>query len=339
MTKDTRAQDGARAGGAGVPRGQAGRGGAGHAAPAADAAGEARDREPARSLTATIEAGPLPPGLHLVATPIGVARDITLRALDVLNTADLLAAEDTRTLRHLMAIHGIPLRGRRIVAYHDHNAARTRPGLMAALGQGLSVAYCSDAGTPLVADPGFALARDAAHAGARVHAVPGPSALLAALTVAGQPSDRFLFAGFPPSHASARRRWLAGLAGIDATVVLFESPRRVKELLNDLCESEANRGIAVCRELTKKFEEVLRGTVAEVHEMIPAEGLRGEVVVVLAPPVPVPAGDDEVRAALSGRLGRMTVRDAAAEVAGALGLPRKDVYRMALAMQEERDET
>lgn len=296
-------------------------------------------REPARPLAATIEAKPLPPGLHLVATPIGVARDITLRALDVLNAADLLAAEDTRTLRHLMAIHGIPLRGRRIVAYHDHNAARARPGLLSALGQGLSVAYCSDAGTPLVADPGFALARDAAEAGARVHAVPGPSALLAALTVAGLPSDRFLFAGFPPAQASARRRWLAGLSGVDATVVLFESPRRVKQLLDELCEIEANRGMAVCRELTKKFEEVLRGTVAEVRQMIPDEGLRGEVVVVLGPPAPVLAGEDELRAALAGRLGRMTVRDAAAEVAGALNLPRKDVYRMALTMQGERDET
>ncbi|WP_134727022.1 16S rRNA (cytidine(1402)-2'-O)-methyltransferase [Paracoccus luteus] len=320
MTKDART-------GPGGPEGAARRA----EAPAA--------REPARPLTATIEARPLPPGLHLVATPIGVARDITLRALDVLNAADLLAAEDTRTLRHLMAIHAIPLRGRRIVAYHDHNAARARPGLLAALGQGLSVAYCSDAGTPLVADPGFALARDAAGAGARVHAVPGPSALLAALTVAGLPSDRFLFAGFPPPQAAARRRWLGGLAGVDATVVLFESPRRVKQLLDELCEIEANRGMAVCRELTKKFEEVLRGTVAEVREMVPDAGLKGEVVVVLAPPAPVLAGADEVRTALAGRLGRMTVRDAAAEVAGALNLPRKDVYRMALAMQEDGDET
>ena len=308
----------------------------GHAAAGGSAEGGATaQRDPARPVAATVLADRLGPGLYLVATPIGTARDITLRALDVLNAADLLAAEDTRTLRHLMAIHGIPLNGRRILAYHDHNADRARPAILAALAAGQSVAYCSDAGTPLVADPGFRLARDAAEAGARIHAVPGASALLAALIVAGQPSDRFLFAGFAPSQKSARRRWLDELASIDATLVLFESPRRVKELLEELCEIEANRGISVCRELTKKFEEVLRGTVATVKDMIPEDGLRGEVVVVLAPPQAVAADDDAVRAALGERLGRMTVRDAAAEVAAALGRSRKDVYRMALAMQEE----
>lgn len=297
--------------------------------------GAGDERAPARPVPATVLADRLEPGLYLVATPIGTARDITLRALDVLNAADLLAAEDTRTLRHLMAIHGIPLNGRRIVAYHDHNADRARPAILGALRAGQSVAYCSDAGTPLVADPGFRLARDAAAEHARIHAVPGASALLAALTVAGQPSDRFLFAGFAPSQKGARRRWLDELAGIDATLVLFESPRRVKELLEELCEIEANRGISVCRELTKKFEEVLRGTVASVRDMIPDDGLRGEIVVVLAPPQAVAADDDAVRAALRDRLGRMTVRDAAAEVAAALGRPRKDVYRMALALQED----
>lgn len=297
--------------------------------------GPGNERAPARPVPATVLADRLEPGLYLVATPIGTARDITLRALDVLNAADLLAAEDTRTLRHLMAIHGIPLNGRRIVAYHDHNADRARPAILGALQAGQSVAYCSDAGTPLVADPGFRLARDAAAENARIHAVPGASALLAALTVAGQPSDRFLFAGFAPSQKGARRRWLDELTGIDATLVLFESPRRVNELLEELCEIEANRGISVCRELTKKFEEVLRGTVASVRDMIPDDGLRGEVVVVLAPPQAVTADDDAVRAALRDRLDRMTVRDAAAEVAAALGRPRKDVYRMALALQED----
>ena len=291
----------------------------------------------AQPLDARIDAPALDPGLYLVATPIGTARDITLRALDVLNAADLLAAEDTRNLRHLLAIHGVPLRGRRILAYHDHNADRQRPAILAALGEGRAVAYCSDAGTPLVADPGFRLARDAADAGARVHAVPGASALLAALTVAGQPSDRFLFAGFPPAQAGARRRWLAEIAAVDATVVLFESPRRVGELLTALCEIEANREISICRELTKKFEEVLRGTAATLRDAVPPEGLRGEVVVVMAPPAAATADQADVQAALAGRLGHMSVRDAAAEVAGALGLPRKEVYRMALAMQEEPD--
>ena len=290
--------------------------------------------DPAQTQPAAVMADRLEPGLYLVATPIGTARDITLRALDVLNAADLLAAEDTRTLRHLMAIHGIPLRGRRIVAYHDHNADRARPAILAAITQGQAVAYCSDAGTPLVADPGFRLARDVAEAGGRTHAVPGASAVLAALSVAGQPSDRFLFAGFAPSQKAARRRWLEEIAGIDATLVIFESPRRVKEILEDLWKIDPDRDMTVCRELTKKFEQVLRGTVGELRDSTPAEGLRGEVVLVLAPPTAVAAADDDVRGALQDRLGRMTVRDAAAEVASLTGWPRKDVYRMALSMQE-----
>lgn len=302
------------------------------------ASGHDADRAPvadaAQTVAASVMADRLEAGLYLVATPIGTARDITLRALDVLNAADLLAAEDTRTLRHLMAIHGIPLRGRRIVAYHDHNADRARPAILEAIRQGQAVAYCSDAGTPLVADPGFRLARDVAEEGGRTHAVPGASAVLAALSVAGQPSDRFLFAGFAPSQKAARRRWLDEIASIDATLVIFESPRRVKEILEDLCEIDADRDISVCRELTKKFEQVLRGTVAELRESIPAEGLRGEVVLVLAPPTAAVAADDDVRGALQDRLGRMTVRDAAAEVASLTGRPRKDVYRMALSIQE-----
>ena len=294
--------------------------------------------EAARPLAASVQADRLDPGLYLVSTPIGTARDITLRALDVLNAADLLAAEDTRTLRHLMSIHGIPLRGRRILAYHDHNADRARPAILSAIAEGLSVAYCSDAGTPLVADPGFRLSRDVAGAGGRVHAVPGASALLAALTVAGLPSDRFLFAGFAPSQKGARRRWLERQASLDATVVIFESPRRVKDMLRDLCEIDEERDIAVCRELTKKFEEVLCGPARSVMEGIPEEGLRGEVVVVMAPGGEMAADDGAVRAALAERLGRMTMRDAAAEVAAAVGRPRKDVYRMALTMQEERDD-
>lgn len=184
---------------------------------------QAPDAEPPRRIAAQIEAGRLEPGLYLVATPIGTARDITLRALDVLNSADLLAAEDTRVMRHLMDIHGVPLRGRRILSYHDHNADRARLPLLAALKDGASVAYASDAGTPLVADPGFRLARDAAEAGARVHAVPGPSAALAALSLSGLPSDRFLFAGFPPATKSARASWLRQWAGVDATVI-FRKP-------------------------------------------------------------------------------------------------------------------
>ncbi|CAM3006361.1 16S rRNA (cytidine1402-2'-O)-methyltransferase [Paracoccus aminovorans] len=291
----------------------------------------------ARPLSLSVSAQPPGPGLYLVATPIGAARDITLRALDVLNAADILAAEDTRNLRHLLDIHGIPLRGRRLIAYHDHNADRQRPAVMAALEAGKSVAYASDAGTPLVADPGYRLARDAAEAGHAVRALPGPSAALAALSVSGLPSDRFLFVGFPPAAAGARRKWIDGWREVEATVIVFESPRRVKQLLENLCESEANRTTVICRELTKKFEEVMRGTAAELAERIPEEGLRGEIVVLFDRPEPVQADEDSLRAALSVLLGSMPLKAAAAEVAGRFRRPRREVYALAVQMKEERE--
>ena len=300
----------------------------------ADPAAMPPQAEPA-SVAARIEGRRPEPGLYLVATPIGAARDITLRALDVLNGADMLAAEDTRVLRHWLEIHGIPLRGRRILAYHDHNADRQRPAIMAALGRGESVAYTSDAGTPLVADPGYRLALDAAQAGARVHALPGASAVLAALSVSGLPSDRFVFVGFAPSAQGQRRRWIAGWSQIDATVIAYESPRRVRQLLTDLCDSDPNRMVVICRELTKKFEEVIRGSVSELLDRIPAEGLRGEVVVLFGRPEPRAAGPDEIRAALAGALAQGSVKDAASAVANRLNLPRKEVYAMALQMTKE----
>ncbi|RQP05019.1 MAG: 16S rRNA (cytidine(1402)-2'-O)-methyltransferase [Paracoccus sp. BP8] len=291
----------------------------------------------ARPLSLTVLAAAPEPGLYLVATPIGAARDITLRALDVLNTADVLAAEDTRNLRHLLDIHGIALRGRRLVAYHDHNADRARPAILAALGEGKSVAYASDAGTPLVADPGYRLARDAAEAGFAVRALPGPSAALAALSVSGLPSDRFLFVGFPPAAGGARRKWIESWQKVDATVIAFESPRRVKQLLENLCETEANRSTVICRELTKKFEEVIRGSAAELVERIPAEGLRGEVVVLFGRPEPVVADEGSLRVALDGLLGTLSVKEAAAEVAARFGLPRREVYALAVEMKRERE--
>lgn len=280
--------------------------------------------------------GPLAPGLHLVATPIGAARDITLRALDVLATADVLAAEDTRTLRRLMDIHGIAPAGRPMVAYHDHNGAKVRPRLLRALAEGRSVAYASDAGTPLVADPGYRLAREAIAEGHRVHAVPGASAVLAALAVSGLPSDRFLFAGFPPVSGGARQAFLREVAAIPATVILYESPKRVGRLLRELtdhCGEE--RGAALCRELTKRFEEVRRGPLGVLAQQAEDDPPRGEVVVVLDRAAPVPAGSEAVEAALRAALERGGVRDAAAEVAAALGLPRRDMYRMALDMMRD----
>ena len=291
--------------------------------------------ETARRLAAHVEAARLDPGLYLVATPIGAARDITLRALDVLNSADMLAAEDTRVLRHLMDIHGIPLRGRRIIAYHDHNGDRARPALLAALAAGASIAYCSDAGTPLVADPGYRLALDAAGAGARVHALPGPSAALAALSLSGLPSDRFLFLGFPPATAAARQTWLRQWLAVDATLILFESPRRVNRTLGDLCEIDGERVTVVARELTKKFEEVIRGTAADLAANPALESLRGEVVMVIdRPGVRVP-DEDRVEEVLRRHLAELSVKDAAREAAKELGLPRRDLYQRALDMDRE----
>ena len=278
-------------------------------------------------------ARPAAPGLTLVSVPIGDARDVTLRALDVLGSAEVLAAEDTRSLRRLMEIHGLALGGRPLLAYHDHNGPRMRPRLLREMAEGRSVAYASEAGTPLVADPGFALARDAIAAGHSVTAAPGPSALLAALAVGGLPTDRFLFAGFPPPAAGARRRWLEGLDAAGATVALYESPRRVHRLLGEMVQVFGEgRPAALCRELTKRFEETLRGSLGELAEALEGRALKGEVVVLLGRPPPAPTGDGAVEEALREALARLSRRDAVAEVARATGRPRREVYAAALAM-------
>ena len=277
------------------------------------------------------EVRPLPPGLHLVSTPIGAARDITLRALDVLASADVLAAEDTRTLRHLMEIHGIPLGDRPLVPCHDHNEAQAAPRLLRAIAEGKSVAYASEAGTPLVSDPGFQLARAAIAEGLPVLAAPGASAAICALTVAGLPSDRFLFAGFPPTAKSARRTFLADLAPVQATLILYESPKRVNQLLEDLCETLGEgRYAAVCRELTKRFEEVSRGSLRDLADAFREREVKGEIVVLVDRAAEVAADAATVEAALDKALAEMTVKDAAATVASAFGLPRREVYQMAL---------
>ncbi|MBK5927684.1 16S rRNA (cytidine(1402)-2'-O)-methyltransferase [Rhodobaculum claviforme] len=286
--------------------------------------------DPAPALSA---AAPPAPGLHLLATPIGAARDITLRALDILAGADVLAAEDTRTLRRLMEIHGIALGGRPMLAYHDHNAAGVRPRLLAALAQDRSVAYASEAGTPLVADPGYGLARAAIAEGHRVWAAPGPSAVLAALTVSGLPSDRFLFAGFPPVPAGARRRWAEELKAVPATLIVYESPRRVHDLLGVLCEVwGGDRAAALCRELTKRFEEVRRGTLATLADDTAHDDLRGEVVLVVDRAAEAPPDAAQMEAMLTARLGDVSLKLAVAEVAEATGLPRREVYQAALRL-------
>ena len=278
----------------------------------------------------------LEPGLHLIATPIGAARDITLRALDILASADVLAAEDTRSLRHLMEIHGVPLGGRPLWAYHDHNGAAVRPRILAALADGRSVAYASEAGTPLVADPGYQLARAVVAGGHILRAAPGPSAVLAALAVSGLPSDRFLFAGFPPATAGARAAFLAELAVVPATVILFESPKRVMRTLIELGQSFGEgREAVVCRELTKRFEEVMRGTLGSLAGDFAGRDVKGEIVLVIGRPLPVVVAEGDLDAALRLALGQQSVKGAAAEVAASLGLPRRDVYQRALRIADE----
>ena len=278
---------------------------------------------------------PPAPGLHFVATPIGAARDITLRALDLLATADVLAAEDTRTLRHLMEIHGVRLGERPLIAYHDHNGAAQRPRLLAALAAGKSVAYASEAGTPLIADPGYQLGRAAVEAGHRVYAAPGPSAVLAALTVSGLPTDRFLFAGFAPPGAAARRRFLEELAEVRATVVLYESPKRVNRTFGEMVDSFGNeRRAVICRELTKRYEEVVRGTIGDLVTWLDGRALRGEVVIVVdrAPDRLVDGAGLE--RALRDALAAQSLKDAVALVADQTGLPRRTVYQAALKLGE-----
>lgn len=279
----------------------------------------------------TTSVRPLAAGLYMVATPIGAARDITLRALDILAVADVLAAEDTRTLRHLMEIHGIALNGRHVVPYHDHNGERALPRLLADLRAGKTVAYASEAGTPLISDPGFELTRAARDEGLPVYAAPGASAVLYALTVAGLPTDRFLFAGFPPAAKGARQTFLKDLAPLQATLVLYESPNRINQILDELVQSHGeDRYAAVCRELTKRFEEVSRGTLAELRAAFAGRDVKGEIVLVIDRGAQVQVDAATVEQALQTAMGHMTVKDAAAAVALAYGLARRDVYQMAL---------
>ncbi len=277
--------------------------------------------------------GRLAAGLWLAATPIGAAGDVTLRTLDALARADAIAAEDTRTALKLMTLHGVARGGRPMIAYHDHNGEAARPGILARIAAGESVVYVSEAGTPLIADPGFKLAAEAAARGLPVFSLPGASALLAALAVAGLPTDRFMFAGFPPPKQAARRAALAELAAVPATLVFYESPRRLAASLADMAAVLGGaRGAAVCRELTKKFEETRRGTLESLAADYAGTEPRGEIVVVVGPPGPAEASEAKLDDALRAALREMGVRDAAASVSAALGLPRRRVYARALEL-------
>ncbi|WP_417719564.1 16S rRNA (cytidine(1402)-2'-O)-methyltransferase [Salipiger sp.] len=283
------------------------------------------------------ERGGLTPGLFLVSTPIGNARDITLRALDIFRDADVLAAEDTRSLKRLLEIHGVPLGDRPCLSYHDHNGDRIRPRLLAALEAGKSVAYASEAGTPMISDPGFDLARAAQEAGYPVTAAPGASAVVTALTLAGLPTDRFLFAGFLPNAATARRKALAEVSDVPATLVFYESPKRLGAMLADAAEVLGDRPAAVCRELTKKFEECRREPLSALAARYAEVQARGEVVVLVGKGDSEKISESDVTSALRDALTTMSVRDAADFVARMHGLKRRPVYQEAMRLAADRN--
>jgi len=279
----------------------------------------------------------LPTGLYLIATPIGTARDITLRALDLLASADMLVAEDTRSLRKLMDIHAIALRDRPLVSYHDHNGDRARPRVLQALAAGQSVLYASEAGTPMVADPGFDLARAAVADGHLLVSAPGPSAVITALTLSGLPTDQFHFAGFLPNAASKRKSALSALAQVPGTLIFYESPKRVAAMLRDACAVlGGDRAAVMCRELTKKFEEVLRNPLAELAEIASQRTFKGEIVVLIGNAPKRSVHEDDISSALQEALETHSLRDATDMVSGELGLPRRQVYQMALKLGKDR---
>ena len=276
------------------------------------------------------------PGLHLVATPIGNLGDVSLRALDVLRGADQIYCEDTRITARLLARHAIRTKLR---SYHDHNAEATRPGILAALRGGERVALVSDAGTPLISDPGYKLVRAAIAEDLPVTAAPGPSAALAALVLSGLPPDVFLFAGFLPKQQNARRRALARLASVEASLIFYEAPPRLATALADLRDMLGPRQAAVARELTKLHEEVRRGRLADLAGHYRDSGPpRGEIVIVVGPPEPAGPDLDDIDRRLNAALGEHGVREAATRLALETGLPRKELYRRALAIRDRAPE-
>ncbi len=285
-----------------------------------------------------VEAPALASGLHLVATPIGNLRDITLRALEVLASADVIACEDTRVTRKLLDHYGIATP---MTPYHEHNAASARPKLLARLAAGQAIALVSDAGTPLISDPGYKLVRAARDAGHHLTPLPGASAALAALIVTGLPTDRFFFEGFLPAKEGQRRTRIAELAHIPASLVLFETGPRLARALSDLAAGLGAREAAVCRELTKLYEEVRRGELAALARDYASETPpRGEIVVIIAPPAAKSGELDAVAldAMLRRALLRASVKDAVAEVTAATGQPRREIYQRALALSDENED-
>lgn len=285
----------------------------------------------------TLTAAKAAPGLHLVATPIGNLGDITLRALETLAGVDIIACEDTRVTRRLTDRYGITAV---LKPYHEHNATLARPKILERLAQGAAIALVSDAGTPLISDPGFKLVREVCAAGHAVLALPGPSSVLTALAVAALPTDRFFFEGFLPSKQGARRNRLAELANIPATLVMFESGNRVQETLADLAAVMGERDAAICRELTKLHEEVQRAPLAVLAQRADTLETRGEFVLVVGPPsaqAQIMALDD-LDNVLRAALRRDSVKDAVAHAVEISGRPRREIYARALELAKQARE-
>ena len=286
----------------------------------------------ARSKPAADAAARFAPGLYIVATPIGNLRDITLRALDLLTAADLVACEDTLVTAKLMAHYGL---GAPRLPYHEHNAEQMRPRLIERLKAGAIVALVSDAGTPLISDPGYKLVRAAIAEGIAVTALPGASSAMAGLVLSGLPSDRFLFAGFLPPKSAARQRTLAELVELRATLIFFETAPRLAASLADMASVFGERPAAVARELTKLFEEVRRAPLGTLAAHYRDNGPpKGELMVLVGPPEEAAAipDDEAIDAALNAALATMSVKDASSAVAQATGQPRRLVYQRALAL-------
>lgn len=276
----------------------------------------------------------LTPGLYFVATPLGAARDITLRALDILASADILVAEDTRSLRKLMEIHNVPVGGRPVWSYHDHSNDAARDGILREITSGKSVAYASEAGTPLIADPGYELVSKARQDGVAVTSAPGPSAVITALTLAGLPTDRFVFMGFTPSSSSGRRAAFEDVKQIQATLVFYESPKRIAAFFADAAAvlGAERRGV-LCRELTKKFEEVRLASLGELAQFYENNTPKGECVILIdrsnLPNLKVEDLESDLRALMQTH----KVKEAAALLAEAHNLSKREIYQFALTLR------
>ena len=278
------------------------------------------------------EAQPLS-GLYIVPTPIGNLRDITLRAIDILASANIVACEDTRITRRLLDAYNLRPR---MIAYHEHNASRQRPRILEKLASGNIVCLVCDSGTPLISDPGYKLVQAATQAGYHVTALPGASAVLTGILASGLPTNRFLFAGFPPSRAHARRRFLTEFVSCPASLIFFESPKRLTASIEDMWNVFGERQAAVARELTKRFEEIQRSNLSSLAKDFKNKSvLKGEIVVIIGPPLPRIVTDSQVDKALNARLKKTGVKEASSAVSKALGLPRRSVYQRALELKDK----